>query len=262
MFAERLGELLDDLERCRADDEARVASYRTTLQEARRRLQDVPLVRGITQRQHFQRALHRGLEPRKLILGDTSFSEDYLGIDGVVYMSAGILYPEKEFAIVLSSRIDDEFPVEATPWETGALCRSLCPDIPQPPSPERREIFLKYRLRAPYWREYLVHYVASCYQSPVDYLTLQSHKYRDPLGALGGRWTSRCFEARIAACITLQPTTIAAIFSRRDKGGIEFLPVRVRLGELEDRGVAVHYYSGGWERLRNLVQQWMCSRNS
>jgi hypothetical protein len=259
---EQLGELLDDLERCRAGDDSRRGSYHATLEETRRRLHDVPLVRGITKREHFARALRHGLEPRLLIRGDASFSEEYLGIESVVYTSAGILYPEKEFAIVLSSQIDDEFPVDATPWDTGALCRSLCPGVPRPPAPERRELFLKYRLRAPHWREYLVHYVASCYGAPGDYLTLQPHRYQDPLGALGKGWTSRCFEARIAACISLEPTRIAAIFSRRDKGGVEFLPARARLRELEDRGVNVQYYSGGWQRLRGLVQQWMCSRYS
>ena len=261
MHSEQLQKLLGDLERCRSDDDERRLSYDSILTETRQRLHGVPLVRGITRHEHFRDALDVGLQPRNLVRGDASAVEEYLGLNGVVYTSAGILYPEREFAIVLTARVDTEFPVEATPWDTGAMCRSLCPTIPRPPAPERREVFLKYRLAAPYWREYLVHYVASCYSSPIDYLTLGGHAYQDPLGALSLTWTSRCFEVRIHGSVRLEPARLEVIFSRRDKGGAEFLATRARLSALEKQGVQVKYYNG-WERLPTLVQQWMCSRTN
>ncbi len=261
MHSEQLRELLGDLERCRSADAKRAASYAAILADTRRRLADIPLVRGITRHEHLRDALDAGLVPRNLVRGDASSAEAYLGLEGVVYTSAGILYPEREFAVVLTARVDTEFRVEATPWDTGALCRVLCPTLPRPPAPERREIFLKYRLAAPHWREYLVHYVASCYHSPIDYLTLGNHAYPDPLGALGPAWQSRCFEVRIHSSVRLEPTRLEVIFARRDKGGVEFLATRARLGALEKQGVQIKYYNG-WERLPLLVQQWMCSRSN
>jgi hypothetical protein len=261
MHSEQLQELLGDLERCRSSDHARRQSYDSILTETRQRLHGVPLVRGITRREHFWDALTRGLAPRSVVRGDASPPEGYLGIEGVVYTSAGILYPDKEFAIVLSAGIDTKWDVEATPWDTGALCRSICPTMPRPPAPERKEVFLKYRLMAPAWREYFVHYVASCYGSPVDYLTLAGHAYQDPLGALSDHWTSRCFEVRIRGCVPLQPPHLEVIFSRRDKGGADFLSTRRRLKALEDQGVHVSYY-GSRDRLAILVQRWMCSRTN
>jgi hypothetical protein len=259
--SEQLQELLGELERCRSADARRAASYDTILADTRRRLAGIPLVRGITHHEHLRDALENGLAPRKLVRGDASPAETYLGLEGVVYTSAGILYPDREFAVVLTARVDTEFPVDATPWDTGALCRVLCPTLPRPPAPARREIFLKYRLAAPEWREYFVHYVASCFHSPTDYLTDGSHAYADPLGALGSAWQSRCFEVRIQGSVRLEPARLEVIFARRDKGGAEFLVTRTRLAALEKQGVQVKYYNG-WERLSLLVQQWMCSRTN
>ena len=109
-------------------------------------------------------------------------------------------------------------------------------------------------------REYLVHYVASCYSSPQAYLRLDGHAYRDPLGVFGTRWNSQCFEVRLASPVQLRTVHLAAVFSRRERSDRAFLKTRELLASLEERGVDVKYYDGNWSQLNSLVKQWMCDR--
>ena len=259
MSGEALRGLLEELDRIRAELPARQASYARAFDEAKRLLHDIPLVRGIGQHAHFVQALETEQLVSRAALGlAPSRPEASLGIQNAVYTSAGVLYPNREFAVVLKATIESEVAADASPWDSGALCGEM---LEAHPGEARRAIFLKYRLGSPHWREYLVHYVASCYHSPLDYLCLRRHAYRDPLGAMSSSWTSRCFEVRLTSPVQLKAVHLAAIFSRRERSDRAFLKTRELLASLERKGVDVKFYDGNWNQLRSLVMRWMCDRS-
>ena len=255
----RLQELLDELTACRGDElGARSQSYARVLPHAHR-LERVPLVHGTDRIENLEAiAEARALVSRTARGVGQSPPEQYLGIEDVVYTSAGVLYPDARIAFVLRPGVELTRVTTASPWDSGAFCHSLCPALPQPPDPARRGIFARYHLPAPEYRRYLVAYVASCYRVWWHYLDLgQPVAFRDPVGALERNSApARCFEVRVAERIDLMDTTLMAIFALRNAGPFVSL-VADMLASLKGRGVAVSYCSGASRSLEKHVRDWI-----
>jgi hypothetical protein len=255
----RLQALLDELANHRGDllgDHSQ--TYDRVLPDARK-LERVPLVHGTDRIENLETiAAARALVSRTARGEGQSPPEQYLGIEDVVYTSAGVLYPDARIAFVLRPGVEGTRVTTASPWDSGAFCRSLCSALPQPPDPARREIFARYHLPAPEYRMYLVAYVASCYRVWWHYLDLgQPVAFRDPVGALErSSAPARCFEVRVTGRIDLMDTTLLGIFVLRNAG--PFAPlVADMLASLKGRGVAVSYCSGASRSLEKHVRDWI-----
>jgi hypothetical protein len=190
-------------------------------------------------------------------------SEEYLGITSHVYTAAGVLYPTRRVALVLSPNIETSTSVNATPWDSASICqsRAICPHVPLPPKADRRDIFFNACLPSPEYRDYLVSYVASCFASPQDYLAGKAHVYPDPLRALhSNKWQSRIFEVRFERQILLSARVIHAIFLPRYSGGPKYLFLREIAEVLQSEGVEICYYMESYEHLPTMVYDWMLHR--
>jgi hypothetical protein len=255
----RLQELLDELVAWRGDRLGeRSQSYDRVLPDARK-LERVPLVHGTDRLENMGAIVEAGALVSRTARGQgQSPPEQYLRIDDVVYTSAGVLYPDARIAFVLGPGVEGIQPTTASPWDTGAFCRSLCSALPQPPAPVRRELFARYRLPAPEYRRYLVAYVASCYRMWWHYLDLgQPVGFDDPVGVLERNSApARCFEVRVTGRIELTDATLLAVFVLRTADPFE-PPVADMLTSLKRRGVAVSYCSGASRNLEKYVREWI-----
>jgi hypothetical protein len=254
-----LQELLDELASHRGELLGeRSQSYDRVLSGARK-LEHVPLVHGMDKIENLRALVEtRALISRTARGEGQSPPEQYLGIEDVVYTSAGVLYPDARIAFVLKPSVESTRATTASPWDSGAICRSLCSALPQPPHPARREVFTRYHLTAPKYRTYLVAYVASCYRVWWHYLDLgQPVAFGDPAGALERNSApARCFEVRVTGRIELTDTTLLAIFMLRNAKPFEPL-VADMLELLRERGVVVSYCSGASKNLEKQVREWI-----
>lgn len=255
----RLQELLEELAICRGDLHGeRCQSYERALPGARK-LERVPLVHGMDRIENMQAIVEAGALLSRTARGHgQSAPEQYLGIDDVVYTSAGVLYPDARIAFVFGSRVEGSGATTASPWDSGAFCRSLCSSLPQPPASVRRELFARYRLPAPEYRMYLVAYVASHYRVWWHYLDLgRPVGFGDPVGALERNTApARCFEVRVPGKIELTDRTLMAIFVLRSSAPFA-PPVADMLAALKEGGVAVSYCSGASGNLEKHVREWI-----
>lgn len=125
-----------------------------------------------------------------------------------------------------------------------------------PPDPRRRQLFEHYTLPAPDYRQYLIHYVASCYRRPVDYLCGRTHAFSDPAGALCEHSRSRNFEVRIPDRLAADATSLQAVFVRQTRP-----PVPAALADwlhrLQVAGVEVKRSTGSKEHLAATVRTWI-----
>jgi hypothetical protein len=253
----RLQELLGELAAHRGDPFGDCSqSYDRALPDARK-LEHVPLVHRMSRVDDLTMVVEaRALLSRKSRGGAASKPEDYLGITDVVYTSAGTLYPDARVAFVFSP-LAERAGAEASPWDSGALCRSLCPGLPRPPEPARRELFIRYTLPAPQYRSYLVHYVASCYRVWEHYLDLGcAHAFSDPAQVLETHPRSRSFEVRVPGRIAVSESFLLAVFLRDVD-----LPLDARvtrwLDVIERAGVIVEQCSGSSRLLEEHVRLWI-----
>jgi hypothetical protein len=255
----RLQGLLDELTACRGHALGeRCQSYDRVLPDARK-LERVPLVHGMDSTRTLPAVIEaRALLSRTVRGKAPSPPEKYLGIEDVVYTSAGVLYPDARVAFVLRPSLEGSRATTASPWDSGAFHDSLCAALPQPPDAARREMFEKYHLPAPEYRTYLVAYVASCYRVWWHYLDLaQPIAFPDPLGALERQSApSRCFEVRVSGKIELTDGTLLAIFVLRRAEPLE-PAVAETLALLRRHGVTVSYPSGSSKYLEQQVRVWI-----
>jgi hypothetical protein len=181
-----------------------------------------------------------------------------LGLGEPVYTSAGAVYPSRETALVLRPVVEDGARVEASPWDSGAFYKSLSANLAKEPEAQRA-IFAGATLPAPDYREYLVQYVATCYDCVEDYVQGRPHRFQDPLGILDPkRWDSRVFEVRFQRTIPIDEMTLMAIFLPNwIKGSKKYESMLGYLGVLRGAGVEVVYYRGDREQLQPQVREWL-----
>lgn len=246
-----------------ADGMQRSAAMRQNLPRSVRLLGKAPLSHGMREVSQLLSALegrallpHARLDPRPRVVR----SEKYLGIEDVVYTSAGVFYPNRRIALLFRSSVEEGADVSASPWDTGSLCASteICPHLqPIDAGEERRALFQKMALPAPYYREYLTHYVAACFGSPEDYLYMAKSRHTDPAGALAsGKWQSQVFEVRFRSRIPILPTTLVAAFVPTLAGDRDSLRLGELLNELEKQAVDVQEYDN-FARLGRTVREWI-----
>lgn len=257
-----LARLLTELdEHRRAGGEERIRHHRDKMPEAETLLRRVPLVHAVNDLSKFMGALQdRALRSRADLGWLNHAAEEYFGLRDCVYVAAGVLYPDSRFAFVLSPRSEDEQKVEATPCDSGSLYSSLRPDLPRAPAPDLAALFHACTLPSPQYREYLVHYVASCFGSAVDYLVRGEARYSDPHGIICDRFTSKVFEVRFRERLPLETWTLEAIFMPRDAEGRASLRLRKALEPYSRRGIQVLHYPGGQELLQVKVRNWILER--
>ena len=121
----------------------------------------------------------------------------------------------------------------------------------------RRRKFWDCTLRAPYYRDYFVDYVATCFATPADYVDNNPHSFEDPLGVLDSEsWASRIFEVRFEGDLELSPQNLLAVFlpanRRRNVSGA----LHDYLQRLRDVDVEVLYYPSATHQLRRRVRSW------
>jgi hypothetical protein len=257
----RLEALLRELEaRRQLNGSECCMSYEQQLRTCHQLAQGVLLFHGSSSVDLLQKIVQAGALLSRAKLGQDPFdTQAYLGLTDWVYTSAGLLHPDRPVALVFGPEAEEqEQRVEASPWDTGAFCKSLCPSLPaMPGNPERRDRFRDHTLPSPEWREYMAHYVASCFGSLQDYLKGRPHRWSDPLGALGPNRLSRVFEVRFHERLPLKISTVKAIFVPRLVGDRKFLSLRKALNELSRQRVHVEYYDGAEMLLREKLDRWM-----
>jgi hypothetical protein len=256
----RLQDLLKDLDACRRrDGEERSSHYEEQLPHALKQVERLPLFHGTNIDAFFSAFSVGELRCRAAVRSDLPEAQRYLGLGEWVYTSAGVLYPNRVVAIVLGPHSEAHEKVAASPWDTGAFCHHLCPQLSPMPGPERRQHFQRHTLPSPAWRQYMGHYVASCFGSFDDYLESRPHKWADPLGALSSDRFSRVFEVRFQVRIPLTSDTLVALFIPRNAGGRKMLALRTKLSLLGPN-VHVDYYPAAERLLPQRVRAWMQPR--
>jgi hypothetical protein len=256
---DKLERLLDALARCRSEELPQREDHFQFLEPRARRLHSTPLVHVMKSPDYTAKALRSGELLSRAGLGLRPLAhEDVFGLGEPVYTSAGVVYPSRETALVIRAIAEDGTRVEASPWDSGAFYNNLCSDLEQG-SDEHRERFATWTLPAPEYREYLVHYVASCFDSVKDYVQGRPHRFRDPLGVLNDRyWTSRVFEVRFQHIISINKLTLQAVFVPAwIKGSKRHEELVGDLQLLRSDGVEVIYYRSEKHLLQERVQNWL-----
>lgn len=256
--------LLDELEECRgAPGQDRMLNYERILSGAGK-LREVPLVHGTDRLEDLVSICSDGALLSRTARGlpGKNKAEAYLGIRDKVYASAGILYPDARAAFIFR-RSAEPAGTEASPWDSGAFVHRLCAHLPRPPARERRDLFLKYTLPTPAYREYLVHYVASCYRKPAHYLASapnDRHAFPDPIGALCEHPRSRNFEVRIPGRLEVTEATLVGVFLLEQDQDEEDPHVASWLQRLDRAGVHIDYCRNSWNYMRARVCRWIMSQ--
>lgn len=255
-----LQELLDELANLRSSQQdGRAQHYERILPDAHK-LERVPLVHGSPKMETLDVVVRDGALLSRTARGlPQNKPEQYLEIEDKVYTAAGILYPDARVAFVFDARVERPG-TTASPWDSGAFVKQLCPDLPPPPDLERRRIFARYCVPAPQYREYLVCYVASCYRRPSDYLSPERPvAFPDPLGAISDGKPSRSFEVRIPGRIDVTDATLLAVFFVHIKGTGPNRQSSAWLSGMQRSGVTVEpCRTMGW--LEKRVRDWIASR--
>jgi hypothetical protein len=259
-----LARLLDDLgsQRRLAGVEC-VQHHRNVLPGTKALLGAVPLLHGVTDIDRFRRAVtDRALRPRASVGMPRLEAEDYLRLKDVVYTAAGILYPDRAFALVLSPSVEESRAADASPWDSASFYRSLCPHLPPAKdSSKRLEVFLSHTLPAPEYRQFLVDYVATHFSSGRAYLSAEQPTFADAAGAFCDSFTSRVFEVRFDGDVPLETWSVDMIFVPRDAGGRESLALR-RLLEPFSKKNRVQRYEGSKDTLQDRARSWLIDRLS
>jgi hypothetical protein len=237
----------------------RVSGARRNLLRAEQILGRTPLLHGMREANHLLGALRgRALLSRQQLGMSRLPSETYLGIQDVVYTCAGVLYPKRRFALVFAYTAEENADVTASPWDTGSLCSHhspLCRTLPLPPSEHRRVLFEKTCLPAPHYRKYLVHYVASCFRSPEDYLFQRNHLHDDPAQAMSAdKWQSRLFEVRFRTSVPITEKSVLALFVPTRAGDRQSLEIRELFDRIKGPKATLHQY-GNEDRLVAEVRE-------
>ena len=264
--SEQLERLLGELRYVRSvDGEKRAEHYERLLPEARARLGSVPLVHGLARTYDLISIIQQGSlqarslrSPRKGMLD----SEQVLGLSPSVYTSVGVSYPERDAALVFCTSVEDGVQVDASPWDSGHLCRSQCDVLRNASSGKRKKVFQSNILPSPQYRTYLVEYVASCFRDVVDYIDNNSHCYRDPSRVMDENCElSRIFEVRFPSTLPYPGDGLLAVpLPGNQRKTLSNNLLREHVKALRGAKVDVCYYKGARRRLRNAVRNWMRKR--
>jgi hypothetical protein len=259
---ERLELLLGRLEHTRrAGGESRCRHYELVHREVHAALYRVPLVHGLRRADDLISIIEAGsLRARPVRQPHTRpiESERRLGIPPSIYTAAGVLYPNRELALIFRTAVEDGAEADATPWDSGHFCKSRHGQLEHASDDERKRLFWSCTLPPPEYREYLVAYVASCFRSAEVYIDNQPHCYPDPLDVLDpdNRY-SRIFEVRFREALDVAPNHLLAVFLPGNRSRNVRGPLHQHLQELRGANVEICYYSVANQKLRPAVRDWM-----
>jgi len=172
--------------------------------------------------------------------------ETLLGLPDCVYTSAGVLYPQKNVALLFQPSVEKSSVAEASPWDSGAFGRRYRLKAEQQDSflTTYRELFRKYCLPAPQYREYFRYYVATYFGSFEQYLSGQKSTFSDKLELLKqDSFGSRIFEVRFQRSLPVSAGTLMAVFVRDKAGNEDWARVKRLLTTFEKEGVHIDFYS-------------------
>lgn len=182
---------------------------------------------------------------------------DYLGLTDSVFTAAGVLYPDRVAALVLSREVEGESTAEASPWDSGHFCRKWFPNRSAKDRKAARAKLTQASLPSPEYRRYLVHYVCTCFDSALHYIENRRARYSDPLDMLSGSEVSRIFEVRFTSSLPLTADTLEAVFlphGTREAYLPRFLRLRRRYG------MPVVTYQAAREGPQRAVARWILGR--
>jgi len=170
--------------------------------------------------------------------------EELLGLTDCVYTSAGVLYPQKNVALLFRATVERVSVPEASPWDSGVFGkRYRLKDLPEDQRIRYRALFRSHCLPAPQYRTYFCYYIATHFGNINQYLTGQKSSFPDRLDLLKDTsFGARMFEVRFPQRLPISASTLMAVFVRDKAGNAQWIQIKRRLLELEKAGVYVDYY--------------------
>lgn len=171
--------------------------------------------------------------------------ESLLALPDCVYTSAGVLYPQKNVALLFQPAVEASSTAEASPWDSGAFGRHYRLKHQSEDLRKRyRELFRKYCLPAPQYREYFRYYIATYYGNCEQYLSGQKSTFNDQLEFLKhDSFGSRIFEVRFQRSLPVSAGTLMAVFVRDKAGNEDWARIKRLLTALGTEGVHIDFYS-------------------
>ncbi|WP_295578050.1 hypothetical protein [uncultured Lamprocystis sp.] len=275
MSAEKLERLLNDLRTSRKGAAADQADdYDIRLASVTAALADVPLLHGTAQAHLPDIWDKQCLDSRRTLNKQPLEHQICLDTYDAVYASVGVMYPQRQAAIAFASSIDEDpdLRVHGSPWDTGAFFKHVAPRLGLATDEARLDFFQKHTLAAPFYRQYLIAYVATCFACARDYLQSAPYRHPDPEGvmsAMPGEILLRIFEIRVCPSLPLRPPGILAVFLASPRFLTRAFRERVEPA-LRSTGIAIEYYGRPPSRsvkinptpddLRRFVTDWICKR--
>lgn len=181
-------------------------------------LHRIPLIHGARTTDGALKALAaRALLPRERWSPPRppSDPERLLGWCSHVYLSSGLLYPEKVVAFIFAEAVE-RGDMRVCPWDTGSMVKHHRAHM----SPgDLAALIEASSLGAPEWRTWLVHYVATRYADALDWLQGRAPRLADPMRTPGGSVVHHCFEARFPGPVSLDRPALLAVVLPKHAGG-------------------------------------------
>lgn len=253
MSRERLDNLLRELARCREEQGPPCQQNYQQGGPKTKVLHRVPLVHGLDRREALDDILRAQALRSRQALGRTPLPHQALfETTNAIYTAAGVLHPNRTIALVLSPQAEERSRADASPWDSGWFHKEASGTKAQ-----IREVFLLRSLPAPFYREYLVDYVATCFTCPQDYLNRRSPRFKDPAGIFPQEdRLSRAFEVRFADTLPLDPgrsllAVIAPFHGGGPHGGYELA------AQLRQLKVQLLTYPGSSKEAFERVARWI-----
>jgi len=250
----RLEMMITRLEEGRGDETHRT-HYERVLPRARMLLQQICLIHGVVDRRRFEAIVRTGeLRSKRLLESIPSTAQEQLGTDQDVCTSAGILYPNRPFAFLFSHRAEAGRDVEASPFDSAKFLKGKL--VPHLTGATREQFFQAHSLPTPHYREYLVTFVASCFDSPEAWLSQRRHRFIDPEGILSEDPLSGVFEVRFRERLPLD-SHLEAVFLPGIRDDLGNQAILDEVEHLVTQGVEICYYEDAREELRARMRQWV-----
>lgn len=275
MSEAKLQRLLAKLRVCREQaDKALRDDYPGRLGAMEQQMSGVPLIHGTSLNFLNDIWKTQALRSRKELGMAELDHQRCFNTYGAVYVSAGVMYPERQVAIAFSPGVEEDvgLRVDASPWDTGTFYKYVALSMGLKTETDRLRFFREHTLRAPVYRKYLIDYVATCFRSADDYLRRRPYIHPDPGGVMAVRpddFFLRVFEIRCFPRLSLRTDSIEAVFLPSPR----FLtrPLRERvIPEMRRAAIRLEYYGKqpgtGRETnptpadLLSYVTEWVCRR--
>ena len=272
MSEEKLRLLLNKLQASRQTRKEFLDDYPVQMMTVREQIGDVPLIHGTSPQNLINIWNVKALRSREQLGKAELDHQRCFNTYGAVYASVGVMYPQRQVAIAFSPSIEEDVDmrVDASPWDTGSFYKQVASSIGLKTEEDRLTFFREHTLDAPEYREYLVDYVATCFQSAEDYLRHGDYKYPDPAGVMAVNPNNsflRVFEVRSYPQLNLRPEKIEVVFLPSPISSRELLQVA---SEMRSAGINIEYYgqrrTGQRETnatsadLQSDVTDWICKR--